>query len=220
LFEVKDKDKYQKSYEQMMQLTPEFINSVYKDMNLPMTGKCEHKKAVSTYKGVAIDLTKLSFKMADVNSPEAQMINAMYGEGIEYRMAAIDDYFAMAIGGDTDNSIKELIDSVKAGDKALSAEVTEAMTLLGGAEDADMVGTANLIRLAQLITGFMPMPMPLPFDQMQTKTNIAFAGKISDGKVVIDVAIPKQHLSELVMGFMMMQMQTQPQPNAQPQVQP
>ena len=66
-----------------------------------------------------------------------------------------------------------------------------------------------------MINAFTPMPMPIPFDQIPTKSNVAFAGKAADGKLIVDVAVPKEHLTELTTGIMMMQQQMQQsQPNS------
>jgi len=56
---------------------------------------------------------------------------------------------------------------------------------------------------------------PIPFAQMEiaTKSNIAFAGKAGNGKMIVDIAVPKEHLKEIVSEFMMMQ---QKQPTTQP----
>jgi hypothetical protein len=152
-------------------------------------------------------------KVKDTNSPEGQMIQAMYGDGFDYRYAYVDGLYLMAIGGEPDAAIKKMIDSVKAGtEKKIGGEMAAAMALLGGAEDADFVGTINYIRLLGMVMGFVPMPMPIPFGQIPTKSNIAFAGNIGNGKLVVDVAVPKEHIMEFVAGMQMLMQPQQPQP--------
>ena len=44
-----------------------------------------------------------------------------------------------------------------------------------------------------------------------TKSNIIFAGKAGNGKMVVDIALPKEHLTEIAAAaFQMMQQQQKP----------
>jgi hypothetical protein len=58
-------------------------------------------------------------------------------------------------------------------------------------------------------------PMPIPQMDIQSQSNIVIGGKAEDSKLVIDIAIPKQHVTEMMTTFMMMQQQSmqQNQPN-------
>jgi general secretion pathway protein G len=53
--------------------------------------------------------------------------------------------------------------------------------------------------------------MKMPQVDVPSKSNLNIAGKIADGKVVVDIAVPKQHLAELVSAVMIMQQQMQKQ---------
>ncbi|MBN1795286.1 MAG: hypothetical protein JW804_01305 [Sedimentisphaerales bacterium] len=205
--EIKDKAKYQQVYDESMKLMTEgAMADFYKEMGVDI--KFDYKKAASSHNGVAIDSLKYSIEMTDTNSPQAMMIKQMYGEGINYLMALTDNYFIATIGSDKEAAIKGLIDSAKSGQmKAPSGEVSAAMALIEGSAEADFVGSINIVRLMQMGMSFMPMPMPIPFDQIPTTSNIAFAGKVADGKLVADVAIPKQHIQELMTGMQMLMMQ-------------
>lgn len=209
--EIEDKEKYDKMMDESIELmkTGSF-SKMYGMAGIKMDFNIN--RGADEYKGVKIDTAKLTIKVTDTNSPEAQMIQAVYGDGLDYRMAHTDGLLLTAISDNPDATIRKMIDSVKAGDKQLSSEVKSTMTLLGGAEEADFVGTLNYIRLMQMMMGFVPMPMPIPFDQIPTKSNIAFAGNVGDGKVTADIAFPKEHLVELMTGMqMIMQQQMQQQ---------
>ncbi len=214
--QVRDKDGFKQAYSKAIDLITGDVLANLSKAGLKAEG--EYIKGASSYKGVDIDLIDISLEAVDAGSPQAQMIMQKCGDRIEIKTAMAGDYFVVAVGADTRTAVKGLIDSVKAGEKTLTSEVQTAVTMLDGADEADFVGTANIIRLMQITVSMAPMPMSLPFDQMQTSSNVAFAGDVGDGKAVIDVAVPKKHLSELFMGFMMMQMQPKNQP--QPQVQP
>ena len=102
-----------------------------------------------------------------------------------------------------------MIDSAKTPNKQPNAEIAAALTLLDNSQDADFVGTFNILRFLSMVSGFMPTPMP--FDQMPTTSNIAYAGRVGDGKLIVDVAVPKEHIMEISTGMQMMMMQQQQQ---------
>ncbi|MBN2139257.1 MAG: type II secretion system protein GspG [Sedimentisphaerales bacterium] len=174
----------------------------------------------STYKDVSIDSAKLVLKPTEPNSPPGQMIKAMYGDGIDYRWGVTDGICSIAIGDNVDAAVQELIDKVKAGGaKELCGEIKSAMEMLPDAKNGDFFLTYNYVRILNMVGGMMPamvpagmdVPMPKLDINVPTKSNLAIAGKIGGGKIFVDIAIPKQHLSEIVMALMQMQQQMQKQ---------
>jgi predicted Zn-ribbon and HTH transcriptional regulator len=150
-------------------------------------------------------------KSTDADSPQGQMISGMYGEGFDYQWALVDGLCVSAMGGDVNSAIHEMIDQVKAGGpKEIGAEVKTALGLLPEANKADFVATYNLLRLFRMIATMAPMPMPQM--EIPTKSNIIAAGKVGRGRVVVDVAVPKEHLAEVMGGILMMQQQMMMQP--------
>ena len=146
-------------------------------------------------------------KSTDANSPQAQMITSMYGDGFDYRWGMVDGLFACAVSGDVNSTIRELIDQVKADSpKQIGAEMKTALSLLPEAGKADFIITFNALRLFNFATSMVPIPIP-PMD-VQTKSNIVIAGRAADGRMVVNMAVPKQHLIEIMSAFMMMQQQT------------
>jgi len=121
-----------------------------------------------------------------------------------------DGVCVCVIGGDDVNSsIRTLIDKVKAGRRQpkqqLAAETKAALALLPEPTKADFVGTYNYVRLLNMATAIAPVPMP-EID-IPTKSNIAFAGKIGTSKMAVEIALPKEHLTELAAAFQMLQQQ-------------
>jgi hypothetical protein len=218
IVEIKDKEKYNKVFDESAQLMKTgAFSQMYKNMGIETA--FDVKRGTGEYNGVTIDSAKLTMKVIDVNSPQAQMIQAMYGDGFDYRMAQVNGLQLMAVGGDPDATIKKMIDSVKAADRQLSPEITAAMSLLGETREADFMGTLNYIRLMSMVMGFMPTPMPIPFDQIPTKSNIAFSGRVADGKLVADVVVPKEHVMEIQTGMQMLMQQQMQQMQQQQQQQ-
>jgi hypothetical protein len=210
IVEIKDKEKFDKILDESSELmkTGAFAQ-MRKSTGIEIS--FDIQRGTDQYNGVKIDSARFTMKCTDANSQEAQMIQTMFGGGFDYRFAYLDGLNLMTVGGDVEANIRKMIDSVKAGaNKQPGAEIAAAMALLGDTKDADFFGTLNIIRLMALGMGFVPTPMPMPFDQIPTKSNIAFAGKVGDGKLTADVAIPKEHITELSMGMqMMMQQQMQ-----------
>ena len=205
----------QKTFDKVMEEAAEMMNSgPLADLNksLGMETSYTIQRAVDIYKGIPIDSAKLVIKSTEPNSPQGQMLDKMYGGGIEYRwgMVKVAGLCACVIGGDANSAIHQLIDEVKASGRKpaqqqLADEVKAALELLPQANKADFVGTYNFLRLLKMTTAMAPVPMPEM--DIQTKSNIAFAGKIGNGRMTMDIAVPKEHLTELTTAFQMMSQQ-------------
>jgi general secretion pathway protein G len=93
----------------------------------------------------------------------------------------------------------------------MPTEIRSAVALLPEAAKADFLVTFNYLRLFQMITAIIPFPMPQM--DIPTKSNIVCAGKAGGGRLTVDVALPKEHLTEIMGAFQrMMQQRTTMQP--------
>ncbi len=200
---VKDEKKFNQLIEKAMDImNSSGIMDLYKSMGIETSFNM--KSGVDSYKGISISSAKLTMKSTDANSPQAQMITSMYGDGFDYRWGMVDGLFACAVSGDVNSTIRELIDQVKADSpKQIGAEMKAALSLLPEANKADFVVTFNALRLFNFATSMVPIPIP-PMD-VQTKSNIVIAGRAADSRMVVNMAVPKQHLIEIMSAFMMMQ---------------
>lgn len=218
---VKDEKTFNRVLEEATQMVNTgAIANFYKSMGMEITYTMS--RDVDRYKGVSIDSAKLVMKPTEPNSPQAQIMDAMYGDGFQYRWGIMraDRLCACVVGGDdVDSSIRKLIDKVKAGRRQgkqqMAAEINAAMGLLPEADKADFVGTYNYIRLLKMATAIAPVPMPEM--DIPTKSNIAFVGKIGGGKMAVEIALPKEHLTELAAAFQMLQQQKLEQMKTQQQ---
>jgi hypothetical protein len=206
LLAVKDEKKFIQIIEKATDImSTSGITDLYKSVGIETSFSM--KKDVDSYKGVSISSAKLSLKAADSTSPQAQMVTFMYGDGFDYRWGMVDGLFACAVSGDVNSTIRELIDEVKTDSpKQLGSEMKAALSLLPQASKTDFVVTFNVLRLFNMVTSMVPMPIP-PMD-VQTKSNIVIAGTAEDGKMVVNLAVPKQHLTEVMAAFMAMQQKT------------
>ncbi len=203
LVAVKDEKKFNQIIEKAMDImNSSGIMDFYKSVGIETSFSME--KDVDNYKGVSISSAKLSLKATDAMTPQSQMITSMYGEGFDYRWGMIDGLFACAVSGNVDSTIRELIDEVKSGSpKQVRAEMKSALSLLPGGNKADFVLTFNVLRFFNMVTSMIPIPIP-PMNA-QTKSNIVIAGNASDNRMVVNIAVPKQHLTEIMAAFMAMQ---------------
>ena len=225
LFEMKyvlgidDADKFNKLIDESVDLFKTTgILDIYKGLGIDMDYTM--KRNVETYKGVSIDSAKLLMKSTEPNSPPGQMIDAMYADGFEYRWGIVDDLCAIAIGGEVDSAVHELIDLAKAGGpKEICSEVQAGLKMLPDADKADFFVTYNYVRLMKMAGAMMQgmagglggTGMTMPEINVPSKSNLNIAGKIANGGLAVDIAIPKQHLSELVTAFMMLTQEIQKQ---------
>lgn len=180
----------------------------------------EIKRAAETYNGTSIDVIKTVFGATDSNTPSAKMIEQLYGDGLIQKMAIVNGLAVGVSGNDADKRLRIMIDNAKrGGPKEVNAEIKNAMSLIPDSNQAEFVGTYNYLRLLKMVTAFAPMPFPAGiFNQLQTKSNIAFAGNIGDGNITMTVAVPKQHILEIKSAFeMLTQKQTQQQQMPKPQ---
>lgn len=218
LIGVKDEKKFQQLINESSEL---MMNSGFKDMykNMGMEAEFKINRNVETYKGVAIDSAKLTINFEDSNNPQAQMLKTMYGEGIEYRWGVTKGLFAATIGNDSAKTIHELIDQIQSGSaKQMCSETQAALALIPGSEKADFFFTMNVLRLMKMGLGMTGSMLPIQFpslDNVQTKSNIVIAGKSDKGKMTIQLAIPKEHIKEIMSTVTtIMQKMTQPQTTA------
>jgi hypothetical protein len=84
--------------------------------------------------------------------------------------------------------------------------------MIPGADKADFFMTLNVVRLMKLASTFAPMPMP-QMDNIPTQGNIAMTSNTGNGKMTVDLAVPKQHVQEVMAVVMMMQQQQMQQQN-------
>jgi len=203
--ELADRDKFESVIEQGMTFWDDVASDYYDSMGFETDLKIE--RGVDEYKGASIDSAFFAMKSKDANSPQAQMIQKIYGDGIAYNWAIVDDLFLCAVGGNAQKKLYKLIDQAKSGTAGqLCSELQNAFEMMPEAKTADFAGTLNYVRLFKLILNFSPFPvsgLDIP-----TESHIVFAGNIGSGKFQMDLLLPKQHLKELTTLFQMMQQQT------------
>jgi len=195
IIEVSDAEKFNKTILRGIELWKDSgLLNFYKEMGLETNFVTQMN--VYEYKGAKVNSASLKFKAADPNSQEAQIIEKMYGDGFDYRWATVDGLCVEAIAGDVESAIRQLIDEVKAGGASEAAsDIKQAVTMLGDGTD-DFFGTFNVVRMLKMMS-VMPS-FPIQDISVESKSNIAFGGKIGDGKVVLKVAVPKAHISEVI----------------------
>jgi hypothetical protein len=214
VLEVKDANLFNSVTDEFVKIWPgSAFDNLYK--NLGMDCNFTVKRGVDTHKGVSIDSAMLSMKFADDNSPESQMLNAIYGKGFEYRWAIANGIWICRISSDS-NAIYKLIDQVKTGTPPqICPEMQKAIALVPDADNDDFVVTYNILRLMKYIQAFAPMPIALP--EVATKSNIVIAAKTGNGSFTIDIAAPKEHIIEISTAFQAMAKQGMQQMQQAPQ---
>jgi hypothetical protein len=202
---LRDKQKFYQVLEQASKLMNEdWIADFYKQLG--MTVQFDLKRNVETYKDVPIDAIHFAMLPADTNTPQAQMIKQIYGAGFDLRLAAVNNLLLYAMSADPQTEIHALIDQAKAGEPGpVPSEIQAALNLLPEARTAEFFGTYNILRLIQMGLAFAPVPMPQI--DVPSQSNIAYAGDIGGGKLQVTVAVPKQHVLELMAAFMKIQQQ-------------
>jgi hypothetical protein len=203
VIKIRDRKAFEQVVEEQLQMMHDgALANLYKSLGLQMDVKV--KRGVGTYKGIRIDSAKVAFKMGEEDSPQSRMMKGMFGDGLDYRWVLVDDYCVYAIGGDTDKTIRELIDQVRTpAPKEIGSEMKAALDTIPHSGQADLVGTLNYVRMLNMVSAFMPMPDGVNFPKLDvpTKSNIAFTGRSAKGRMTFQIALPKQHLLEIKSAF-------------------
>lgn len=200
VIEVKDEKAFKDVLEKELRLMEDgAISKLYKGFGMEMDVKIE--SGADTYDGITIDAAKVNFKITE-KSMQSQMLEKMFGDGLDYCWAFVNGKCVYTIGGDSKKMIHELIDQVKAGGpKNIGAEMKAAMDSIADSEQADAVGTFNYVRALNIATSFIAGSAETP-SQVSTQSGIAFACRtIEDGKVKLQMVMPKKHLQEIQSAF-------------------
>jgi len=204
VIEVRNEKALKQVIEKELQMMREgALARLYKGFGMEMDIKVE--RDAGTYKGVQIDAAKVAFNMGDEDSPQSRMLKNIWGDWLDYRWAFVDGYCVYSIGGDTDATIRELIDRVKAGGpQRIGAEMKAALEAIPGSSQADAVGTFNYVRMLNMVSAVMVLPGGVSFPKLDvpSTSNIAFAGRTTaDGKMMLEMVLPKKHLLEIKSAF-------------------
>ena len=221
VFDVKD----EAAFRQVMKDSAELAQTgIFKRLynSFGMKADFTLKPEAAEYAGVKIDQARLTMEgMGDEQADK--MIKAMYGDGFDYRFAVIKGKCLATFGDNSETGIKAMIDEAKAGKaKTIGSEAKAAMALLPGAEKMDFVATYNYVRALAVAGPAMLAVMPgaaAPKINVETKSNLVFAGTTGKGAAMVDIVVPKAHVLEIKTALeqMMQQMQlgqgNQPQTN-------
>ncbi|MFH1719199.1 MAG: hypothetical protein ABIF19_17725 [Planctomycetota bacterium] len=189
--------------EQLKMMRDGAFGKLYKGFGMDLSFKVERDN--ETYKGVRIDTAKVDFDFGDDALMQTEVIEKIYGDTLDYRWAFVDGYCVYSIGGGADKGIRELIDQVRAGGpKQVGSEMKAAMNTLADSGQADVVGAFNYVRMLNMVTSFMPVPAgeSRPKLEVPTQSSIAFSGRtVADGKMTLQMSLPKKHLMEIKAAF-------------------
>ncbi|MEN8127531.1 MAG: TlpA disulfide reductase family protein [Planctomycetota bacterium] len=199
----------------MMTEGMDYANTLYKSMGIP--AELKYEPATSTYKGAAIDTISISIAESDDPNMVAMQkeIEKLYGDGLKYYMAQTSDKFYVTMGSDSEPALKALIDQPTAA-TAPSGDIKIAMDALQNTPYNDFVCSVNVIKLMKGMGEMMQSMSAQPgmglvaaifggLEDIPTQSCLATGGKIADGQAAMRLAIPKQHLIEIVAVVMQIQ---------------
>ncbi len=202
ILEVSDEQAFEQAIEQELEMIKSgMINKFYKGLGMDLKIDAEWQR--STYKGVQISSAVLKFQIGDADSEQNEALQKMWGEGLKYNWAVLEGYAAYSMGSNTDEIIRTLIDQIRTGGPdELASEIEEAIDLLGeDKEDADydFGGTVNVVRLMNLAGGFVGAQAGADVEPMNldTDSNVVFAGNVRDGVLQVETVVPKEHIIEV-----------------------
>jgi hypothetical protein len=197
---IKDEQKWRNANQELMKIWGESsLKEIYAD-SFDIQPEYKMTQAVESYRGVSIDAITCSIITTDPNSEYAELIQNVYGQGINYRWAFTDGLYLYSIGENCQQEIRDLIDKTKDGiDNQPDPEITAAMQLLTEPQECDFFGTFNYVRILNMARMFMPSEISAPLTDVEfsSKSNIAFGGKVGTRQLTLEIALPKEHLLEI-----------------------
>ena len=181
------------------------FSNMYKGMGLEMDYAL--KQDAATYRGVAIDSARLSMTATQPDSPAGKAINDLYGGGFDYRWVITDKLCAVAVGIDVDTQIRKTIDQIKSGTlPKMGNEMKASRALIPDADKADFVLTYNYVRILNMVGAIaQTMGEDAPDINIPTSSHISIAGWGGENRARFDMALPKQHVQEIVAAFTALQ---------------
>jgi len=203
-----DPEKFARSLAAEIELMNSGIfDDIYKNFGMKMEAKVE--RGATTYKGVSIDAARVVITGTEPDSEQGRLIEAMYGDGFDYRWAIVDDVVVYVVGGEVDKAVRELIDQVKSkARRRIAGEIRTARQLLAVKGTGDFFGTFNYVRLLKMIstmTQGLPGGQAMPAIDTASSSNLAFRGSFRNGRMTVKSVLPKAHLREVITAFITLQ---------------
>jgi len=200
------------SAQEMMTEGLDLANSIYKMMNLPF--ELVHTASVETYQGVQIDALTAKFGEGASEDEGMAFVEQIYGkDGLTYYMAQKKNLLILTMGPKGIEEMKSLIDQPAAAEP--SADMKQAIQLLNGSGYNDAAVTVNIIKLmkglGEMMQSMSASGMPNPFANifsginMQSQSSLIMGARVADGQLGMRIALPKQHLVEVVTAAMQIQ---------------
>jgi len=83
----------------------------------------------------------------------------------------------------------------------MGPEMSMVSGLLPQAAQADVVGTFDLMQLIGMVAAASPVPLPVPDMNVPSRSRMAYAVTADAGRMAVDIAVPKEHIIEIVAGL-------------------
>jgi thiol-disulfide isomerase/thioredoxin len=194
----------------------DYANGLYKAMGLPV--ELKYEPGTTPYKNTTIDTVSISVTASDdPNDRMQEELEKMYGDSFKYYLAQSPDKFYVTMGHNSEDILKALIDQ-PASAAAPSGDIKIALDALANTPYTDSVCSINVLKLMKgfgemmqtLGTQTNTKPIAAMFSglkDVQTQSCLVMGGNISDGQAAMRLAVPKQHLVEIIGAVMQMQAQ-------------
>lgn len=195
-----------KTFTALMKESTELFNEsgfgdLYKGMGIKMDYTIDY--AADSYQDVSIDKARLSLKTTQPDSPLEQVIEGVYDGGFDYRWAMVDKICILAVGADADARIRQMVDRIEAGTyKQTGSDMKASFDILPGADQADFVLNYNYVRILNVVGAVAKtMGEDGPELNVPTSSHLSIAGWGGENQAHIGIAVPKQHIMEIVDAF-------------------
>ena len=164
-----------------------------------------------------IATANMSINVVDPNNPAATVAKSMYGNTFETCWGYAGNL--VATGSDKD-TVRKLLAKIKTRSaKKEPADIAKAFDLIPDIRESDIFGTYNYINSMKMSANLMPDEKTKElfnkaFSNIETKSYFVYSLNLADRNLTTTLALPKEHIQEIMQGFMTLSMMGQMQPPA------
>ncbi len=194
-------DKYIRSTSEKM---ISFINSFTSSMGF------KYNVDISQADKDGIATSKMEIEVIDPNNPDATIVKSIYGDNFFNNSWAYAGNL-IAIGNDKD-AVRELLAKIRTQSKKEEpADIAKAFDLIPNIRESDIFGTYNYVNSMKMSSGmFTDKDIKEMFDKafsnIETKSYFVYSLNMSDRNLTATLALPKEHIEEMIQSFAILSM--------------
>jgi hypothetical protein len=199
IFEVKDEAKAREFFDKAFKVTADLLKGA-DDAFMGMKMGFEGPTDLGKHDGVDVQQFTMTIDTAAMDEFQAKAIKAMYGDKLQMVMAIFDKQVALAMGKNSHQDVKDVIDRVRGKGKGFidSDIYKNAAGPLGKKSGGYMFMSFSSLMMAGIKSTYAAMGKDAPDLKLPPSTSgIFWSFKSSPERLLMTVRLPADHLKEM-----------------------